>query len=205
MKIITASLLTILMLTSTVSADTLNKSIANRESYIAENISRAEASNYLEKLNNYNRLSINKWLYQYTNDKTTFWAGYDLSLEQYNEVNRHVKWWTKMNRVRNKREMVLRIRQYLSDNMEYDYTYQEDAYTQYGAYKNKLAVCQGMSLYAKDFFDEAKVGNRLIKTEDHVWNEVLVDGKRYEIDFTIECQWDDLRKGVKYEVFRLEG
>jgi len=203
MKIIT-SLLTILMLTSTVNAS-LNKSIANRESYIAENISRAEASNYLEKLNNYNRLSINKWMYQYTNDKTTFYAGYDMTIDQYNEVNRHVKWWTKRNRVRDKREMVLRIRQYLSDNMKYDYTYQEDAYTQYGAYKNKLAVCQGMSLYANDFFDEAKVGNRLIKAEDHVWNEILLDGKRYEIDFTIECQWGDLIKGVKYQTFLLGG
>ena len=201
MKIITA-LLTIIIATSTVNAS-LNKSIANRESYIIENISRDEASNYFSKLNNYNRLSINQWRYQYTKDKTTFSAGYDMTLDQYNKVNRHIKWWIKSNRVKNKREMVLKIRQYLSGNMEYDYQQQDSAYTQYGAYKG-LANCQGMSLYAKDFFDEIKIGNRIIKTDHHGWNEILLDGKRYEIDFTIECQWGELQKGIKYDIFRLE-
>ena len=202
MKIIT-TLLTIIIATSTVSAD-INKSIANRESYTVENISRDEASNYLEKLNNYNRLSINQWRYQYTKDKTTFSAGYDMTLDQYNEVRRHVKWWVKRNRVRNKREMALRIRQYLSDSMKYDSEQQDLSYTQYGAYKG-LANCQGMSLYAKDFFDEARIGNRILKDAAHGWNEILLNGKRYEIDFTIECQWGDLQKGIKYDIFRLGG
>ena len=203
MKILITTLLTILMLTVQVNAS-LNKSIANRKEYIAENISREEASNYFNKLNTYNRLSINQWRYRYTEDKTTFSAGYDMTLDQYNEVRRYIKWWVKSNRVKNKREMVLKIRQYLSDNMKYDSEQQDLSYTQYGAY-NGLANCQGMSLYAKDFFDEAKVGNRILKKDNHGWNEILLDGKRYEIDFAVECQWGELQKGIKYDIFRLGG
>ena len=61
-----------------------------------------------------------------------------------------------------------------------------------------------MSLYAKDFFDEARIGNRILKDDNHAWNEILLNGKRYEIDFTIECQWGKLQKGIKYDIFRLE-
>jgi hypothetical protein len=45
----------------------------------------------------------------------------------------------------------------------------------------------------------------MLRSDNHVWNEILLDGKRYEIDFTKECKWGKLKKGIKYEVFRLGG
>lgn len=203
------SILIIIILTNliiTANADSLNQAIRDRKEFIEKGISKHEASLYFDKLDQYNRFTINKWFYQFSPEQTRFWAEYDMSRSEYNQVKRHVKWWVKKNKVRDKREMALRIRKYLSDNMKYDYELKDSSYTQFGAFKGK-GTCQGMTLYAKDMFDEARIGNRIVVDWDksHSWNEILIDGRRYKIDFTIECQWGDLIKGVKYQTFLLGG
>ena len=200
--IITLALL--VFMTITVNADKLNDAISNRQQFTVLDISREVAHTYKDKLNQYNKFITNKWYYQYSPTSTTFWAGYDMTIYQYNETRRFAKWWVRSNRVKGKREMVVKIRQYLSNNIVYDYEYKQASYTQYGALKGK-AVCQGMTLLMKDMLDEAGIGNRVLRSENHSWNEVLINGKRYEIDITKDIGLGIAERMLRYQIFILGG
>lgn len=85
------------------------------------------------------------------------------------------------------------IRDWIVDNISYDYTYSN--YYTYEALTKKTVVCNG---YAELFYDMAKraglhvikvigLANNSISIEDHAWNMIEIDGIWYHVDLT----WDD--------------
>ena len=97
----------------------------------------------------------------------------------------------------NKYKDIVKIHDYLVDNIEYDQTYNSiGTYSVYGALVKKTSVCEG---YAKAFkyilnsigidceLIQGKATNSSGETESHEWNAVYLDDKWYLVDVT----WDD--------------
>lgn len=92
---------------------------------------------------------------------------------------------------------IVKIHDYLVDNVEYDENYNSiGIYSVYGALVKKLAVCEGYAKTFKYLLNSAGIECELIqgtatnssgKTESHAWNAVNLDGNWYFVDAT----WDD--------------
>lgn len=99
------------------------------------------------------------------------------------------------------KEMI--IVQWMVENIDYNYTaylanfIPQDCYTAYGALVNHLAVCDG---YAHGFLELARACGLTVEYvsgkadngtgngyEGHAWNQILLDGKWYNLDVT----WED--------------
>jgi len=89
------------------------------------------------------------------------------------------------------------LHNWMVDNIKYDTTYKrEDIHNVYGAFKNKIVVCEGYARAFKYILDGLGIESVLISgsatnssgdTENHAWNYVKLDGKWYAVDVT----WDD--------------
>ena len=115
----------------------------------------------------------------------------------------------------NKYKDILKIHDYLIDNIEYDQTYNSmGAYSIYGALVKKTAVCEGYAKAYKYLLNSAGIECEILQgtannssgnTESHAWNAVYLDNKWYLVDVT----WDDpiiigggiLTKGNRYKYF----
>ena len=97
----------------------------------------------------------------------------------------------------NKYKDILKIHDYLVDNIEYDQTYHSiGTYSIYGALVKKTAVCEGYAKAYKYLLNSAGIECEILQgigknssgnTESHAWNAVYLDNKWYLVDVT----WDD--------------
>lgn len=112
-------------------------------------------------------------------------------------------------------EKIVKVHNWLVDNLEYDTTYQKsNIHNVYGAFSNKKVVCEGYARAFKYILDGLEIENVLVSgeatnssnaTESHAWNYVKIDNKWYAVDVT----WDDpvitnggtLTKEVRYQYF----
>ncbi len=113
-----------------------------------------------------------------------------------NEINK-VKNKILSNQTGNVYNDIKMVHDYLVDNLEYDTTLaKENIYNIYGAFINKVVVCEGYARAFKCMMDEMEIPCVLVmgkgtnlqgQTETHAWNYVQVNGIWYAIDAT----WDD--------------
>lgn len=97
----------------------------------------------------------------------------------------------------NKYDIILKIHDYLINNIEYDKEYSSiGCYSIYGAIIDRTCVCEGYAKTFKYLVNEAGVPCEIVqgtarnssgKTENHAWNIVCINNKWYYIDAT----WDD--------------
>ncbi|MFF2484648.1 transglutaminase domain-containing protein [Paenibacillus sp. NPDC058071] len=89
----------------------------------------------------------------------------------------------------NDHQKVKVIHDWIVDRLEYDQTLSH--YTAYEALATGYAVCQGYSLLGYKMLKQSGINVRIaegtVKTGDHAWNMVELDGKWYHLDLT----WDD--------------
>lgn len=90
-------------------------------------------------------------------------------------------------------ENELAIHDYLVSNITYENT-QSDSSRSYNAYDaliNQKAVCSGYAECFKTFMDMLGIENTTVtgtaNNQNHIWNEVCLDGQYYHVDVT----WDD--------------
>lgn len=108
-------------------------------------------------------------------------------------------------------DKIMKIHDYLVDNIEYDSTYQATGtYSVYGALVGKKCVCEGYAKALKYLANSAGIKCEMMQgtatnssgqTESHAWNCVKIDGIWYEIDAT----WDDpiiVGNGYKANTFK---
>lgn len=108
-------------------------------------------------------------------------------------------------------DKIMKIHDFLVDNIEYDSTYQATGtYGVYGALIGKKCVCEGYAKALKYLANQAGIKCEIMqgtatnssgKTESHAWNCVKIDGIWYEIDAT----WDDpiiIGNGYKTNTFK---
>ena len=80
------------------------------------------------------------------------------------------------------------IYDFICDNIEYDFTYQEISHSSYAAIVLKKAVCQGYSSLFYRMALSAGLDCRVItgvsNNEEHGWNIVRIGGKWYNVDST---------------------
>lgn len=92
-------------------------------------------------------------------------------------------------------EKALIIHDRLAANCEYDQdgvnsgNVSDESYTMYGIFVNKKAVCQGYTHAYSYLLNLLGIDSYSCRSTamNHVWNIVVIDGKRYHIDVT----WDD--------------
>ena len=108
-------------------------------------------------------------------------------------------------------DKIMKIHDYLVDNIDYDSTYQATGtYSIYGALIGKKCVCEGYAKSLKYLANQAGIKCEIMQgtgtnssgqTESHAWNCVKIDGIWYEIDAT----WDDpiiIGNGYKANVYK---
>ena len=108
-------------------------------------------------------------------------------------------------------DKIMKIHDYLVDNIDYDSTYQATGtYSIYGALIGKKCVCEGYAKALKYLANQAGIKCEIMQgtgtnssgqTESHAWNCVKIDGIWYEIDAT----WDDpiiVGNGYKANVYK---
>lgn len=78
------------------------------------------------------------------------------------------------------------VHDYLIENTEYDYTYAAD--TMYDLLVNGKGTCNAYSLTYKAAMDKLGIDCTVVLENDksHAWNQIVVDGKWYNVDVT----WD---------------
>lgn len=112
-------------------------------------------------------------------------------------------------------EQIKYVHDWIIDNFSYDTTYKKsDIHNIYGAFANRVVVCEGYARAFKYILDGLGINNVLVsgkatnsngETESHAWNYVELEGKWYAIDVT----WDDpiikgggrLTQKLKYQYF----
>ena len=97
----------------------------------------------------------------------------------------------------NKYKDILKVHDYLVDNVEYDQTYHSiGTYSVYGALVKETSVCEGYAKAYKYLLNSAGIECEILQgtgknssgnTESHAWNAVYLDNKWYLVDVT----WDD--------------
>lgn len=115
----------------------------------------------------------------------------------------------------NKYKDILKIHDFLVDNIEYDTTYSSiGIYSIYGALVKKTCVCEGYAKAFKYLANAAGIESEIMQgtainssgdSESHAWNCVYIDNAWYQIDIT----WDDpivigggkLLRASKYKYF----
>ncbi len=108
-------------------------------------------------------------------------------------------------------DKIMKIHDYLVDNIEYDSTYKaRGTYSIYGALIGKSCVCEGYAKALKYLANQAGImceimqgtaTNSAGQNESHAWNCVKIDEKWYQIDTT----WDDpvfVGTGYKVNVYK---
>ncbi len=97
------------------------------------------------------------------------------------------------------------IYEWITENIKYDakgYTSGEIAYLNYssvGAYRNKLAVCQGYAELARLMLSHVGIKSDVVtgksyidgSYEDHAWNNVYIDGEKLYFDSTWDAGYID--------------
>lgn len=83
-------------------------------------------------------------------------------------------------------EMLLALHDYIASSVSYDYTYQEAAFTSYGAIMNGSAVCQGYSFAYKHLLKMIGINGFIVTSDEmgHAWNCVKLGENYYHIDIT---------------------
>ena len=86
-------------------------------------------------------------------------------------------------------QKVIYLHDYICVNYQYDLTY--EIYDAYTMMKEGTGVCMAYALLLDELLSRLGIESRAVVSPgdslNHMWNEVLVDGKWYEIDAT----WDD--------------
>ena len=92
---------------------------------------------------------------------------------------------------------IVKIHDYLVDNIEYDQTYNSlGTYSIYGALINKKSVCEGYAKAFKYLLNSVGINCEIVQgeatnskgeSESHAWNAVKLNDKWYLVDVT----WDD--------------
>ncbi|MBE6789619.1 MAG: hypothetical protein E7535_00330 [Ruminococcaceae bacterium] len=91
-------------------------------------------------------------------------------------------------------EKALLLHDRLAVNTEYDFTGTNRViHTAYGAFANKLAVCQGYAMAYMYLLQRVGIENYYCSSQalNHGWNIVYIGGKAYHVDVT----WDDISYG----------
>ena len=112
---------------------------------------------------------------------------------------------------------VLKIHNWIVDNLEYNLQDSSNNVNIYGALKDKKVVCEGYARLFKSLMDKLEIPYILVSgegidldtgnSENHAWNYIYLKGNWYAIDVT----WDDpvivgngkINKDVKYKYFLL--
>ena len=112
---------------------------------------------------------------------------------------------------------VLKIHNWIVDNLEYNLQDSSNNVNIYGALKDKKVVCEGYARLFKSLMDKLEIPCILVSgegidldtgnSENHAWNYIYLKGNWYAIDVT----WDDpvivgngkINKDVKYKYFLL--
>ena len=85
-------------------------------------------------------------------------------------------------------EKVLKIYNYISNNVKYNKNIGDIKYSAYSAYENKSAICQGYSTLLYKMLKEADIENvRIIRSSTHSWNIVKIGDMYYHLDATWEA------------------
>jgi len=185
--------------------DKLNIAIENRSTAYIENVSLNDARNLCRQLNVYNKFTTKDglWLNWKNNNAYISAIDYWNTKIQDTQVDKFVNNWVRYNYTEDQRDMVLRIKNYILNTVDYDventYYYR---YSAFGAYQG-LAVCQGYTLYAQKFFNQAGIENKLVldKPNNHSYNMICVDGKWYIVDLTKE--WNMLQTQDSKDLLRV--
>lgn len=72
------------------------------------------------------------------------------------------------------------------DPSGYEVTLRNNPYGAYSAMVGGLTVCRGYSLAFKDACTRVGVPCETVRTREHEWNKVLVDGRWYNVDLTFD-------------------
>ena len=124
--------------------------------------------------------------------------------ENEEEVNEAIKFVTNyenqiLNTVTEKNDYykILKINNWMVDNLEYNLEESSHNGNLYGALKNKKVVCEGYARLFKSFMDKLEIPCVLVSgegidletnsSENHAWNYVYLKGNWYAIDVT----WND--------------
>ena len=92
------------------------------------------------------------------------------------------------------------IHDYIAEILEYDYEYDDTAYTAYGALSTGKAVCQGYSALFNMMCKLAGVNSLAVANDNHMWNIVLAGNKLYHYDVTasdVDDHRENIFKGVE--------
>lgn len=106
-------------------------------------------------------------------------------------------------------EKLLLLHDRIAIHCEYDYErYNNDtlpliSHSMYGAFVNKLAVCQGYALAYSYLLDKIGIENYYCGSEelDHAWNIVYVNNKPYHVDITHDDPVWDITGQVYHDNF----
>ena len=93
------------------------------------------------------------------------------------------------------------IHDYICRNVQYDYSYNELAYSAYGAIINNQAVCQGYTLMFYRLALELGIDNRILGDDHHGMNMVCMEGKYYIVDTT----WDAGNEHYEYFLLSMKN
>lgn len=110
---------------------------------------------------------------------------------------------------------IMKVHNWIVDNVEYNLEDADHNANLYGALKNKTVVCEGYARLFKSLMDKLEIPCVLVsgegidletgKRENHAWNCVYLKGNWYAIDLT----WDDpiiigsgfVNKDIRYKYF----
>ena len=87
---------------------------------------------------------------------------------------------------KNHYQKVCAIYDYMTDTIDYDYSFPQVSHSAYAAAVKHLAVCQGYALLLYRLLLTVGVDCRIIVSEDHAWNIVKLGDSYYNLDAT----WD---------------
>ena len=102
-----------------------------------------------------------------------------------------------------------KIYQYICDHVDYDWDFNESAFSSYGACVEKKAVCQGFSMLFYQMGKKAGLDVGIVygtqddgeSWVDHAWNVVNLNGSYYYLDTTLdsdESPYQYFLKGTAY-------
>ncbi len=97
----------------------------------------------------------------------------------------------------------VKVYEYLTNNISYDYTYSR--YSTYNALINKNVVCQGIATAYYRLCRELGMSVRVIPSEDHGWNIVKIGNLYYNVDATYDLDTNSHKefflKGSSNQIF----
>ena len=80
-------------------------------------------------------------------------------------------------------------------------TLTDEDFTSYGVLVKKTGVCESYAKAFKYCADRCGIKSEIVTSSDHMWNQVYLDGKWYNVDLTHDDPTPDLFSNVKHTHF----